>query len=130
MKNVRFFIFITVLMGMWTSAGASIYHSATLHSLDDNALASVSGRDGSIQHVKDPLDLYGHKLIEVLNHFQEKEVRGDLNQLTSMFYVNQRGQTVLQINKEVVSIGVIEFRLHIDGLSDLGHQIADQLVLE
>lgn len=45
MKRLGFFIFITLVMGMTTSVMARLYSSASLQSLDDEALAWILGQD-------------------------------------------------------------------------------------
>lgn len=129
MKIVGFCIFI-LLMSMGISANAGRYSLATLESLDDKLLARVSGQDGSIQHARDPLSIYGNRTIDALNQINQNAVSGDLSQLRSMFYVNPAGQTVLQINREVVSIGIIEFRLNMNSLSEMASMMAEQLLFE
>ena len=37
------------------------------------------------------------------------------------------GATVFQINRDVVSIGILEFSLTINGLREMGNAIADQI---
>ena len=121
---------LIMLLSIATSVCANHFTSETLYPLDDHALARVSGQDGSIQSVRDPISVYGHKTIDALSQLREKSGAGNLNQLTSMFYVNPAGQLVLQINKEVVSIGVIEFRLHIDGLREMGAMFSEQILVD
>ena len=71
--------------------------------------------------------LYGYKTIEVLNQGVDREISGDLNQLSNLFYTNERGATVFQINRDVVSIGILEFSLTINDLREMGNTIADQM---
>lgn len=127
MKRLGFFIFITLVMGMTTSVMARFYSSASLQSLDDEALAWILGQDDSIQTATDPHRLYGYKTIEVLNQWVDREISGDLNQLSNIFYTNEQGATVFQINRDVVSIGILEFSLIINGLREMGNAIADQI---
>ncbi len=58
-KNIRFFVFITLVMGMTISVMAHLYSSKSLQSLDDEALAWISGQADSIQTTTDPYHLYG-----------------------------------------------------------------------
>ena len=120
---------MTGFMMVSTSALANLNTSAAWQRLDDNALAKVSGQDGSIFTATDPRIAYGYQLIDVLHQLADRQVTGDLNQLKSLFYTNARGQTVLQINQDVVSIGVIEFRLNVDGLQDMANTFASELKL-
>lgn len=78
-------------MGMTTSVMASFYSSASLQSLDDEALVWILGQDNSIQTATDPHLLYGYKTIEVLNQWVDREISGNLNQFSNLFYTNERG---------------------------------------
>ena len=127
MKKIGFFIFIILVMSMTTSVMARFYSSASLQSLDDEALAWILGQDNSIQTATDAHHSYGNRTIEILNQWVDREISEDLNQFNSMFYINERGATVLQINRGVVSIGILEFSLTINGLMDMGNAIADQI---
>lgn len=62
-----------------------------------------------------------------MNQWVDREISGDLNQLSNIFYTNERGATVFQINRDVVSIGILEFSLTINGLREMGNAIADQI---
>jgi len=127
MKIIGFFIFITLVMGMTSPVMARFYSSASLQSLDDEALAWILGQQGSIQTATDPHRLYGYRTIEALNQWVDQEAHGDLNQLSNMFYMNERGATILQLNRDVVSIGILEFSLTINGFMNFGNAIADQI---
>ena len=78
-------------MGMTTSVMARFYSSASLQSLDDEALAWILGQDASIQTATDLHRLYGYKTIDVLNQWVDRETSGDLNQFSNLFYTNERG---------------------------------------
>ena len=39
----------------------------------------------------------------------------------------ENGQVKIQIDRDVVSIGTIEFRLSFEGLNDLGNNLVDQI---
>lgn len=113
---------------MTTSVMAHFYSSASLQSLDNEALAWILvGQDDSIQTATDLHRLYGYKTIDVLNQWVDRETSGDLNQFSNLFYTNKRGATVFQINRDVVSIGILEFSLTIHGLTEMGNAIADQM---
>ncbi|WP_353383922.1 hypothetical protein [Acinetobacter schindleri] len=45
----------------------------------------------------------------------------------SVFQFNEKGQLTLQINQDVVWIGVIECSLSIHGLSEVGKTLGDQI---
>ncbi|WP_347455361.1 hypothetical protein [Acinetobacter thermotolerans] len=113
---------------MTTTAKADFYRSSTMQTLEDDALALVAGQGNSIQTATDPHGLEGLKVIEVLNQYSLHPLQG-LNTLTSIFQRNSEGQLILQINQAVVSIGVIEFRLTFDGLSNMGESLAEQIKL-
>lgn len=123
------YVVMTAVMMMSTSALANFNASAAWQRLDNKALAQVSGQDGSIYTATDPHLAYGHQMIDVLHRLVDQQVTGDINQLTSLFYTNARGQTVLQINQDVVSIGVIELRLNVDGLQDMANTFVSELKL-
>jgi len=90
-------------------------------------LAWILGQDDSIQAATDPHRLYGYKTIEVLNQWVDREIGGDLNQFSNIFYTNERGAIVFQINHDVVSIGMLEFSLTIHGFTEMSNAIADQM---
>jgi predicted molibdopterin-dependent oxidoreductase YjgC len=129
MKICSFFIFILLMINM-SSTSAAFYSSSTMQSLEDDELALVVGQDGTIQTATDPHPMYEYRLMNALTQVVEMGQQADLSMLTSMFYVNDFGQTVLQINQDLVSIGTIEFRLHVNGLQDMGNMIAEQLMLK
>lgn len=125
-RVVSCILMMMVLGMMTTTAKAEFYRSSTMQVLEDNALARVTGQDNSIQTATDPHRLDGLKIIEALNQYELHQQQG-LSRLTSFFYRNAQGQLILQINQEVVSIGIIEFRLSFDGLADIGESIASQI---
>lgn len=112
-----------------SSNAASSYSSSTFKNLDNSALANMVGQDGSIQTATDPHPLYEYRLVMALNQLLETGQKADLTQLTSMFYINKSGQTALQINAGVISIGTIEFRLNMQGLQDMGNTFAEQMTI-
>lgn len=120
---------MTTVIGISSSALANIDSAAQWGYLDDDALAREVGQKGIIETATDPHRLYGHKMIDVLNQLLSQQDAIDLNQLASMFYMNERGQTVLQINQDTVSLKVLEFSLSFDGLMQMGNMVADQLEL-
>lgn len=119
----------TMLMVNMSSSVASPYSSLTYKSLDDSTLAKIVGQGGSIQTATDPHPLYEYRLVMALNQFLNAGQQTDLTQLTSMFYINDSGQTALQINAGVVSIGTIEFRLNMEGLNEMANTFAEEMTI-
>lgn len=128
MKYCSLCVFIILMVNM-SSSVASSYSSLTFKSLADSTLAQMVGQDGSIQTATDPHPLYEYRLVMALNQLLEAGQQADLTQLTSMFYLNDYGQTALQINAGEVSIGTLEFRLHINGLQEMGNAFAEQMTI-
>lgn len=62
-----------------------------------------------------------------MNQWVDQEISGDLNQLSNIFYTNEHWAIVFQINRNVVSIGILEFSLTINDLREMGNMIADQI---
>lgn len=123
------YMVMTGFMMVSTSALANLKMSAAWQCLDNDALAHVSGQDGSIYTATDSRLAYGHQLIDVLHEWVNQQVTGEISQLNGFFYINTSGQTVLQINQDVVSIGTLEIRLRVNGLQALARQMTSEIKL-
>ena len=90
-------------------------------------LALVSGQGGLFHAATDVDRIGGLQTIAMLNQLGAEKVKDGLSKLNSLFRLNEKGQLTLQINQDVVSIGVIECSLNIQGLSDLGNSLTEQI---
>jgi len=52
---------------------------------------------------------------------------GGISALTQAFRTDERGEIWLEIRRGVVSIGVIEFSLSVDGLRQMGEALAKEI---
>lgn len=97
--------------------------------MNDQMLRAIVGQAGMNLHPKteDPFRLSIAQLQYRLAKMDPTEVRAGLDTLTSVFQMNSKGQLVMQINREVVSIGIIEFRLNMNGLSEMADSMMEQI---
>lgn len=65
-------------------------------------------------------------LVNQVRAEQTADLANNFAALSSRFYINPQGQTVLQIQRDVVSLGVIETTLSVDGLRQLGQHFIDE----
>ncbi|WP_228206928.1 hypothetical protein [Acinetobacter sp. LoGeW2-3] len=118
----------TILMaGIEPPAMANLFDSSSLRNLDDDLLALVSGQGGLFLTATDVDRIESSQTIAMLNQLGAEKITDGLSKLNSLFQLNEKGQLTLQINQDVVSIGVIECSLNIRGLSDLGNSLTEQI---
>ena len=128
MKKIIILFIYACLMGLSTQSFANSMKG--LVSLEDHQLANVVGQAQSLNNIDDIYDRnHMQKIAEFVASLTTPEAQGGdgLNMLSSLFFVNDRGQTVLQIDRPVVAIGVIEATLSITGLNDLGHSLSQEI---
>ena len=104
------------------------FDSSGLEHLDDDLLALVSGQDRSFQT---KTDLYRADTLQRMTPpgfpIAAQSNQESLSLFNSVFQFNEKGQLTLQINQDVISIGVIECSLSIHGLSEVGKTLGDQI---
>lgn len=128
MKKITFLFIYACLIGFSTQSFANFSMNG-MQSLQDHQLAEVVGQAKSINTVD---DLYDQNQIQKISDFVSQlttpELQNDgIGLLTSLFYINDHGQTVLQINRPVLAIGVIEATLSVNGFSEIGQSLAKEL---
>lgn len=128
MNRVCSYTCAMLMAGIQLPAIASFFDSSDFEHLDDDLLALVSGQDRSFQT---KTDLYRADTLQRMTP-QGFPVAAQSNQeslslFNSVFQFNEKGQLTLQINQDVVSIGVIECSLSIHGFSEVGKTLGDQI---
>lgn len=128
MNRVCSYTCAMLMAGIQLPAIVSFFDSSDFEHLDDDLLALVSGQDRSFQT---KTDLYRADILQRMTP-QGFPVAAQSNQeslslFNSVFQFNEKGQLTLQINQDVVSIGVIECSLSIHGLSEVGKTLGDQI---
>ena len=96
-----------------------------LEHLDDSALRMVSGQAGSAAASPDSAPP-----VQVQNQIRQisgQEAGGGISALTQAFRTDERGEIWLEIRRGVVSIGVLEFSLSVDGLRQMGEALAKEI---
>lgn len=103
----------------------------SLKLLDDRALSTEYAQLNSLSVLQDQ---YRFTAQDVVKQALDDQNLGQylglshttLADLGTRFYTNVQGQTVLQIQRDVVSLGVIETTLSVDGLRQLGQHFIDE----
>ena len=102
-----------------------------LQALDDHALSTEYAQLNSLSVLQDQ---YRFTAQDVVKQALDEQDLGQhlglshttLADLSTRFYTNAQGQTVLRIQRDVVSLGVIETTLSVDGLRQLGQHFIDE----
>lgn len=97
-----------------------------LQALDDGALSAEYGQSNSLNLVQDQYRFTAQDVVNQVRAEQNLDLASKFATLGSRFYINPQGQTVLQIQRDVVSLGVIETTLSVDGLRQLGQHFIDE----
>ena len=97
-----------------------------LQALDDRALSAEYGQSNTLNLVQDQYRFTAQDLVNQVRAEQTADLANNFAALGSRFYINPQGQTVLQIQRDVVSLGVIETTLSVDGLRQLGQHFIDE----
>ena len=119
-------VFCLLLAGGACRAMAS-YPVRELEHLDDSALRMVSGQAGSAAASPDSAPP-----VQVQNQIRQisgQEAGGGISALTQAFRTDERGEIWLEIRRGVVSIGVLEFSLSVDGLRQMGEALAKEITV-
>lgn len=98
-----------------------------LEHLDDSALRMVSGQAGSAAASPDSAPP-----VQVQNQIRQisgQEAGVGISALTQAFRTDERGEIWLEIRRGVVSIGVLEFSLSVDGLRQMGEALAKEITV-
>lgn len=128
MKKIKFLFIYACLIGFSTTSFANLSMNG-MQSLQDHQLAEVVGQAKSINTVD---DLYDQNQIQKISDFVAQLTTPELSKdglgtLTSLFYINDRGQTILQISRPVIAIGVIEATLSMNGFNEIGQSLANEI---
>ncbi len=97
-----------------------------LQALDDRALSAEYGQSNTLNLVQDQYPFTAQDLVNQVRAEKTADLANNFAALSSRFYINPQGQTVLQIQRDVVSLGVIETTLSVDGLRQLGQHFIDE----
>lgn len=97
-----------------------------LQALDDRALSAEYGQSNTLNLVQDQYRFTAQDLVNQVRAEKTADLANNFAALSSRFYINPQGQTVLQIQRDVVSLGVIETTLSVDGLRQLGQHFIDE----
>ena len=97
-----------------------------LQALDDRALSAEYGQSNTLNLVQDQYRFTAQDLVDQVRAEKTADLANNFAALSSRFYINPQGQTVLQIQRDVVSLGVIETTLSVDGLRQLGQHFIDE----
>ena len=97
-----------------------------LQVLDDCALSAEYGQSNSLNLLHDQYRFTAQDLVNQVRAEQTADLANNFAALGSRFYINPQGQTVLRIQRDVVSLGVIETTLNVDGLRQLGQHFIDE----
>ena len=97
-----------------------------LQALDDRALSAEYGQSNTLDLVQDQYRFTAQDLVNQVRAEKTADLANNFAALSSRFYINPQGQTVLQIQRDVVSLGVIETTLSVDGLRQLGQHFIDE----
>ncbi len=119
-------VFCLLLAGGACRAMAS-YPVRELEHLDDSAVRMVSGQAGSAAASPD-----GAPPVQVQDQIRQisgQEAGGGISALTQAFRTDERGEIWLEIRRGVVSIGVLEFSLSVDGLRQMGEALAKEITV-
>ena len=127
-KRVCSYTCALLMAGIQPLAMANFFDSSQFEYLDDDLLALVSGQDRSFQT---KTDLYRADRLQrmTMHNFPvaTQDYQDGLKLFNSVFQFNEKGQLTLQIIQDVVSIGMIECTLSINGLSEMGNALGDQI---
>ena len=97
-----------------------------LQALDDHTLSAEYGQSNTLNLVQDQYRFTAQDLVNQVRFEQNQDLASNFAALGSRFYINPQGQTVLRIQRDVVSLGVIETTLNVDGLRQLGQHFIDE----
>ena len=103
------------------------YPVRELEHLDDSALRMVSGQAGSAADHPDSAPP-----VQVQNQIRQisgQEAGVGISPLPQAFRTAERGGIWLEIRRGVVSIGVLEFSLSVDGLRQMGEALAKEITV-
>ena len=122
-------IFIGLVIGL-SFESMTAYSSATMMSLDNDALSLVIGQ--GISHVVE--DPYGLNLDVIRHQIQQFFTPGSATQAEAptfgqLFKVNDKGELWLSVQRNVVSVGTIECDMNFDGLKNISNQFASEIKL-
>ncbi|MEG2357703.1 hypothetical protein [Acinetobacter sp.] len=117
-------VFCLLLAGGACRAMAS-YPVRELEHLDDSALRMVSGQAGSAAASPDSAPPV--QVQDQIRQISGQEAGGGISALTQAFRTDERGEIWLEIRRGVVSIGVLEFSLSVDGLRQMGEALAKEI---
>ncbi len=118
-------VFCLLLAGGACRAMAS-YPVRELEHLDDSALRMVSGQAGSAADHPDSASPV--QVQDQIRQISGSEA-GGISALTQAFRTDERGEIWLEIRRGVVSIGVLEFSLSVDGLRQMGEALAKEIIV-
>lgn len=98
-----------------------------LEHLDDSALRMVSGQAGSAADHPDSVPPV--QVQDQIRQISGQEAGGGISALTQAFRTDERGEIWLEIRRGVVSIGILEFSLSVDGLRQMGEALAKEITV-
>lgn len=91
--------------------------STTMQLLNDQEMSDVIGQASGINiFIADPYQSQQQLVQNIIKRLTQIEERqGSPQEFKQIFQTMANGQLKLQIDRDVISIGVIEFRLNMDG---------------
>lgn len=119
-------VFCLLLAGGACRAMAS-YPVRELEHLDDSALRMVSGQAGSA--AASPNGAPPVQVQDQIRQISGQEAGVGISALTQAFRTDERGEIWLEIRRGVVSIGILEFSLSVDGLRQMGEALAKEITV-
>ncbi|UIP25356.1 hypothetical protein [Acinetobacter towneri] len=122
----KFFPAVLFSLALCLPATAFANLDQPLQVLDDCALSAEYGQSNSLNLLHDQYRFTAQDLVNQVRAEQTADLANNFAALSSRFYINPQGQTVLQIQRDVVSLGVIETTLSVDGLRQLGQHFIDE----
>ena len=113
------------------SFSASVYavpESLQMHTLDNHALSLISGQ-ASAQEMQS--DYYGLHLAQLHSIVQrlttDKNAESESAYSGQVFHVNAKGELWLSLQRDTVSVGVIECELNFKGLNQFNNTMASNI---
>ena len=121
-------IFIATALGI-SIESVHAYSSPTMQQLDNDDLRMVVGQSASMAVMADPYNIYldqiRHKIQQLMQ--PDKMSSAGMDNFRQVFQVNEKGEMWMNIQRNTIAIGTIEFAMSFDGLKQLGDAVMNEI---
>lgn len=121
-------IFIATAVGI-SIESVHAYSSPTMQQLDNDDLRMVVGQSASMAVMADPYNIYldqvRHKIQQLMQ--PDKMSSAGMDNFRQVFQVNEKGEMWMNIQRNTIAIGTIEFAMSFDGLKQLGDAVMNEI---